>query len=181
MSQNDEECKLLIEFMVMGLRRRLNLSETQCFEAIAPDYSPVWGGNPIIEVVPGQSIPYGEGQGAQEGGAILRKQTVTLYVFLKLNLDQIGMSEQILTNANQNLMDIFKQIRALFALTCFPLSPEINSPDQYLLFEPMKWAGESPTVWEDPKLYVAMRSVSFDAVYGVELPIEETLGYGDIS
>jgi hypothetical protein len=175
---SDEEAKLLIEYMTTALRRKLNMSETQVFPAIAPDYSLTFG-NPNIQVVLGAATPYGEGRGAQDGGALLRQQTVTLNCFLKLNLDQQGQSQQFLVNAHDNLTDLFKSIRKVFAFTCFPTTPEPQNVDDFLLFEPLKWGGESPTIWEDPIQYVAHRTISFNGVYGVHLPSQPSLVYGD--
>src|ERR1700734_287544 len=110
----NEEVKLLMQFITVALRRRLNMSETQVFPAIAPDYSLAFG-NPQIQVCPGGSTPHGTGNGAQDGGALLRLQTITLHCFLQLQMDQQGQSQQLLMNAHDNLTDLFKKIRGIFA------------------------------------------------------------------
>lgn len=170
---------LLSQYMCTAMQRKLSLDPSQVFPAIAPDYDPSWKGDVIIEVIAGAAAPYGAGQGAQEGGADLRKQTFTLVVYYRCKLDEYGRSTQLLTEANRGLFDLFTTIRSLFKLTCFPTSATPAGSDDFLLFEPMKWEGESPTTWEDPERYVARRDMTLGAVYGVRLPTQVTLEFLD--
>lgn len=179
MSDSSEEINLLLQFMAAAIRRKFNVTENQAFVSLAPVYSANWGGNPVYQVCPGSASQYEGGRGAQDGGDLLRRHQATVTIFYKLNLDSYSKSVQIVTQANTGLLDLCKKVRALFALTCFPTIPDPASPDDYLLFEPLKWESESPTVWEDEELGVARRDITFSGVFGVALPTSPTLSYGD--
>jgi hypothetical protein len=168
----------LLQWMTTATVRKLRYDPTQVFPAIAPDYDPAWKGNPIIEWIPGEKSPFGGGNGAQEGGAMLTQQIITGTVFYRCRLDTYSRSTELLIEANKGLLDIFASIRALFALTCFPINGDPTA-SQYLLWRPMQWMGESATVWEDAENYVARRDIRFQAVYGVSLPSEPTILFTD--
>lgn len=168
------------QIMCIALQRKLSLDASQVFPAIAPDYDPIWKGDTIIEAIVGAASTDGGGEGAQDGGALLRKFSITLWVFYRCKLDQYSHSEMLLIEAGKGLLEIFEAIRGIFGLTCFPTTATPAGLDSdYLLYKPLKWASESETTWEDFDIKVARRSMTFNASYTVDVPTEPTLVFSD--
>jgi hypothetical protein len=148
---------LILQYFVLGLRLKLNLSETQAFTSILPILdADEFDGDVMVQVSPGAIQPYGPGSGAQDGGAILVRQFITLTVYYRLNLDQPGRSDEILTENNTGFTDFLTNIRNMFKHTF------LNG----VVFERIRYEGESPTTWFDPDLAIVQRTINYSAAYG---------------
>jgi len=147
---------LILQYFVLGLRLKLNLAETQVFPSILPLLDPEWGDAVQIQVSPGAIQPYGPGEGAQAGGAILVRQFIILTVYYRLNLDQPGRSDTILTENTNGLTDLVTRIRAVFQQTF------LNET----VFERIRYEGDGQTTWEDGDLGIVKRQITFSAAYG---------------
>lgn len=159
----------IAQWIVEGIQRRLNDDQTQVFPCAVPDFDPAWQARFIIEVQPGPMQPYGDGDGAQDGGALLREQTFTLWGFWRANLDQFSKSVMLLIEAEQGILDRFEVLRQLFSFTQFPTITAPTTSD-FALLEPVRWRGESATQWEDAALRIVRRSMTLVCRYGVTLP-----------
>jgi len=159
----------IAQLIANAIQRRMGMNPQDCFVAAAPDYDPKWGGDFIVEVVPGNWQPYGPGNGAQEGGALLREQPFVLWCFYRAKLDQYSRSTMLLIEAERGILDRFEVMRQLFAMTQLPM---VDTPtvDDFALLEPIEWGGESKTEWEDPSLRVVRRSMTLICRYGENLP-----------
>ena len=87
-----------------------------------------------------------------------------------MNYDAYRKSQQILTREAQGVLDLFESLRGLFAMTTFG----------GILAEPVKYAGESATVWEDPEKGIVHREISFLTVWYIELPTTATTTDADL-
>jgi hypothetical protein len=162
---------LITQCQVYALRQQLNLNESQAFPSIMPVLDPGYEGQLQIQVVPGAVSTEGKGKGAQEGGALIRMQSFKHVVFYRLKMDQHGRSDQILTENANGILDLFERMRRIFESTFLALGPQRTN----LLIEPMWYAGESETIWNDPELGIVQRSITWNCVFERDLPNEVTL------
>lgn len=167
--------KLLLRYVAAALQRKLQLAETQVRIDSAPFYSPFWQNYPMFQVVPGRGA--GEGREAGQGGGNLRRrQYVTVWVYWRVLVDELGSDDQLLTQDGEGLMDLFEQARALFELTIF--GDGVNDP---LLVTPLRWEGESDPEVIDAENRIARRSLSMSGDYIVRQPSAVTLTLADVS
>lgn len=162
---------LIATSLSRGLRRKLDRTELEAYPSIAKVY--VEGmGDRAIQVVPGSAAPDGKGKGAQEGGGVLlRRQNYTLAVWLRMNMDAHGYSEQVLLDASQGMLLEMERIRQVFSNTLLGV----------LLFEPMRYESETATVCVDPEQGVFVRDIVFSTAHAVEIPNELTLTEADLT
>lgn len=145
------------------------LALSQVYEAAVADY--VDGSPPlVIQIIPGDVAPAGGGDGAQDGGGLVRGVRVTLCVFRRMLYDQRQRSAEALTRSSQGILDLFDAIRAIFALTTFG----------GLLAEPVKYAGETVTQWENVDKGILRREISFMNVFALVLPVAATTTDDDL-
>jgi hypothetical protein len=174
--------RLLCQYMRTALIRRLNLSETQVTVAVAAAYDPLREGDVFIQVIPGKTATEGGGSGAQAGGALLRRQWFEFVLWHRLNLDEHDRTDYQLTEVANGILDYFEQIRNVFLYTFFGDATSANIESfNGLLFEPMRYEGESASILYDVDSGVAKRSISFSGAYGIELPTATTLNTPDFT
>jgi hypothetical protein len=169
----------IVQFLAEAIRRNLKMDAQSCFATAAPDYDPSWKGDFVIEVMPGPVAPYGGGVGSQDGGALLREQTITLFCFVRMQLDQYSRSTVILTEQEKGILDRFESIRTLIGITMLSTVASPAGPNDFLLIEPIRWTGRTRVEWEstDPKIIRA--SMNLQVCYGVDLPDASSLSAAD--
>lgn len=170
LSQQATEAKIVIYFR-NGLIFKLNLDPTQCQIASKKTFDPLWVGKPFYQVVPGESRPAGQGDGAQDGGSLIRVMPVTVTYTNQLNLDQYSASAETLVRLNDGSLQEFEDIRQVFAYTFFGTADGSSC----LLMEPVRISSESETSWADQESGVYERDFRFSCMYGLTLPSGVTL------
>jgi len=160
----DNTPRLIIARWVEALRVSLLLSEAQCYPSAQAAYieGQDWR---VLQVVAGSITPYGEGVGAQEGGALMQQLRIETVLWQRLKLDLHGMSEIALTEASDGILDYTDLVRALFAFT------DLGGLIEGIPF----YAGETPTVWFDAESGVLQRTLMHDVVFAMELPRTQTV------
>lgn len=156
----------LSEGMRNGIVRYLNANPSQTSIAVTKIRDANWVNWPFYLVVPGRVRPDGGGRGAQEGGALIRIQSMSVFLFTKVDLDQYSLSSEQLVNPALGTLDLFEQLRQLFSYTFFGSADGTNC----LLSEPMWFVGESPTTWEDQETGLVSREFTWEAQYSVPQP-----------
>src|SRR6202035_2546601 len=101
----------LATYMRNGIASGLSVDPSQTSISAVKLHSPDWLGWPHYQVVPGNVRPDGGGRGSQEGGTLIRIQRMTVYVFVKLELDQYQFSSQQLLNESVGMFNQFEALR----------------------------------------------------------------------
>lgn len=168
---------LVLQYLALGVQRKLGLSETQVYPAIAAAYDPQWRDYPLIQVCPGPKRPKGAGGGAQDGGGtLLRAFTIKFSVFYRCKLDRHGDTATILTESSDGLMDLMERLRGVCALTQLATEQGENA----LLYEPMTYEGETDITWADPELGIVKTEQHWSAPFAVDLPTSTSLNLADV-
>jgi hypothetical protein len=168
---------LILQYCAIGLQRKLNLSETQVYPAIAAAYDPGWRDFPLIQVCPGPKKPKGGGGGGQDGGGtLLRAFTIKFAVFYRCKLDRHGDSVTILTESSDGLVDLMERLREVFALTQLATAGGLNA----LLYEPMTYEGETDVSWVDGERGIVKTEQIWSAPFSVDLPSQTSLNLADV-
>jgi hypothetical protein len=160
-----------------GLINGLALDDSQCVIGLTKMVDPAWLGKPLFLVVPGDSRPLGRGDGAQEGGSIMRSMNVSVYFFGRNKLNQHSLSYSAITDNTLGTMDTFEQVRRLFSMTLFGNADGSGA----LLTEPLKLVSESKTTWEDEQTGIYSREFVFKCTYTAFLPDYITLTLADVT
>lgn len=175
---------LLAQYIVAALQRKIiyqgkNIDSASVFISATEIDSVIeaFGIFPLFVVVPGPTQPDGDGHGAQDGGSLIRRQHYTIHVYQKFNLDRRGISQQQIIQQTIGLLDIFEQVRDLFALVMFGNADGTDC----LLCEPMRYEGELGNIPVDPDLGIVRRDLSYSCPYGTLLPNTVTLTLADLS
>lgn len=156
----------IVLYMQRAIQTGLGVDPSQTSIGIIKLRDSAWLGPQHFQVVPDSPRSDGGGKGAQEGGALFRRQRVSVFVYTRLNVDQYGMSGELLVDATLGTLDIFEALRNLFAYTFFGDADGTNC----LLTEPLTFSLEGKTVWEDQAGGWVSREFTWEAMYGVELP-----------
>lgn len=164
----------IAQIIATAIQRGLNMDPQSCFVAAAPDFDASWGSDFIVEVVPGNSQPYGAGAGSQQGGALLREQPFVLWCFWRTKIDQYSRSTMLLIETDRGILDRLEAIRRLFAMTQLPLVAT-PTPNDFALIEPIEWGGESKTEWELPEIKLVRRTMTLICRYGENLPTSASI------
>lgn len=172
---------ILLQYCCTAIKRGLNLTDAQCFIAVADTFDPDWVGPTTVLVIPGATSPDGSGHGAQEGGAVFRRQYIRFVTYKKCMLDQYSLSQTSLTQATVGLMDFFESLRQLFKFTQFGINGVLYSN---LLTDIFRYEGESATAWVENNgngTGIVRRDLTYSGPYGEILPNEVTLTIGDVT
>ena len=152
---------------VNGLRRQLNLSESQVKAGFARyPKPPAWKQFPNMLVIPGADQPDGAGDGAQDGGDLLRRIHLTVVVYDQSLRDMVNESEVALLK-DDGIMDWTERV-----LSVFRYSFEGGNPYSFLgglLIEPLFYMGTSEASWEDIELSICRREISFSSLFETQL------------
>jgi hypothetical protein len=167
---------LIAQAQVKGLVQGLNLDPSQVFVSIIPALDPGFEGDLQIQVVPGAVRPYGNGEGAQFGGALLRRQTFSHVAFYRCKLDQHGRTDKTLTENGLGILDLFWRMYWVFAQTYLAVGPN----EVPLLMEQMFYEGESPTTIVDAENGLFQRSILWGCSYGLTQPDQVTYIAGNL-
>ena len=152
---------------VNGLRRALNLTDNQVKAGIARyPKLPGWKQGPNFLVVPGGDQPDGAGEGAQEGGDLLRRIHLSVVIYDRSLRDMVGESEVVITK-NDSILDWSEKVLGVFRYT-------FEADQQYsfltgLLVEPLFYAGTSEVMPEDPDNGWYRREVYFTGLFETSL------------
>jgi hypothetical protein len=168
----------ILKYIAAGIRRVLKYSETECFVAAAPDYDPIWKPPFIVEVTPGSQSPYDGGNGAQDGGYLLREQNIILHCFHRGQLDAFSKSTMLIVEHNLGLIDRMEAIRQLFDVTSLPIIAN-PTPTSFVLIEPIKFVGMGKVEWEDPTIKLIRRTLTLLVRYGTAMPESHNLVAAD--
>jgi hypothetical protein len=142
------------------------LNANTCYPVIAPAY--VEGQQPlVIQVAAGASLADGPGEGAQEGGALSRRQQFDVAVWYRLKLDRFKHSQQILIESSTNLNAIIAAIRALLRYTFLRIN---GVQGTLLLTEPLWYVQETAPEWYDEENGVALKTISYGAAWWEPMP-----------
>lgn len=166
----------IIDYFRRALVKYLSLDDSQARVGVVKSRDANWQGKPFYLVVPGASRPDGKGKGAQEGGGVvIRRQEVSVYIYIQLLMDQYSQTGQMLTNYTVGTLDLFEQLRALFACTWF------GDGTTFTLIEPVWLEREGQTTIEDADLGIACREFVFAVLYGADLPQSITITLSDVA
>ena len=156
---SDGIVRQIVNEVVKALRGELGLSENQCYPTIAPAYV---AGMPrqVVQVAVGEVTPDEAPFGAQPGGAMLRRLMLELTLWYTLDMDAPNRSDQVLIRASEGVLDYMESIRNIFRLTVL----------DGIIYAPMRYEGETATVWFDDQGHIARRSIRFSAPFGESLP-----------
>ena len=177
---------LLAQYIVAALQRKIiykgkNIDSASVFISATEIDSVIsaFGIFPLFVVVPGPTQPDSDvsGHGAQDGGSLIRRQQYTIHIYQKFNLDRRGISRQQIIQETIGLLDIFEQVRDLFALVMFGNADGSDC----LLAEPMRYEGELGNIPVDADLGIVRRDFSYSCPYGVQLPNAVTLTLADVT
>ena len=161
--------RLLGIYICRAIQRKLQMTEAQVYEAAVQGF--VEGQPPsVVQVVPGATQTEGGGHGAQEGGAILRRQTYKLVYWHTAKMDPHGWTQQALVEADNGILDFMEGLRKLFALTTFG----------GLTYEVLRYEGESDTFIFDEDRGILYRILTISAPYGESLPTTESVTLADV-
>ena len=162
------ESAILTAF-VKGLQVKLGWTPEQIYSVAAPAH--IDGMNPdVLQISMGAISPYGGGDGYQDGGSVQKRGNVCVTYFKKIFMDAHGHATEALTREGEGLMEVRSRICAALAMTVLG----------GWVLEPVKWAGESMTTWEDPENGLLRRDINFSVVWAEELPLTVTLTTTDL-
>ena len=161
---------VLAQYMARAIQLGLGLDPSQVTISAQKIANANWVQMPMYQVVPGAERPDGGGQGAQEGGQLNRVQRMSVYIYMKLDLDQYSYSEQRLINPTQGELNLFENLRKIFAMTY------VGNQDgsQCLLSEPMYFVSESLTNPEDQNTGLVSREFVWDCKYNITAAIAQS-------
>lgn len=173
---NLDKPKRILRFMATGIQRKLDLHETQVTPAAYPFYDYRWVDYPQVRVCPQAKSPSGKGNGGQDGGFLARDFGVLVAVFYRCKLDRYGGDSKIayLEDA-EGFADLIEKIRDVFAITQLGDGTAANT----LLFENMRWTGDSIPTLVDEELGIIRQDLSFVAPFAVQLGAVTTLNLSD--
>lgn len=149
-----------------------NTTKTQTSIDQAKIFDNAWMGWPHYSVVPGAMRPDGPGQGAQAGGALIRKQRFSITMYTRSKLDPHSMSESELLDNAFGTSPTFQSLVDIFGYTFF------GQPDGSgcLLIEPLWFAqDQGQNMWEDKDNGIVSRQFNWDAVYAEPQPSKITI------
>lgn len=161
-------------YMQRGIQVVLGIDPSQTSISIIKMRDANWLSWPHYQVVPGAVRPDGGGHGSQDGGAIIRRQEMSVHLFTNSKSDEHGMSDELLTNMAIGTLEQFEALRQLFAYTFF------GNGSDFILSEPLFFERESQTVWEDEDRGLVSREFVWSAQYALNLPNEVTLSLNDV-
>ena len=139
MSVSNGTPKKIIDRIVKGLIVKMNLTDAECYPAIAPAY--VSGQTErVIQVVDGTARPDGRGQGGQEGGALIRRKTIRIVVWWRVHFDMKDMSRELLTREHEGMLDFLETVKNVLSHTFL---------GENVLIEPLFNEGETENQWYD--------------------------------
>lgn len=161
----DSTSKLIVQYLVDGLRTALNMNEANLYPVVAEAW--IEGMEPLtVQVKPGGETPDGPGSGAWEGGgAQLKRMRVTFHIYKRLNTDEFKRSEQILTEESSGLLDFHKRLWDCLKLT------DLGG----LTYEILKWEGRTEASWVDKTAGWVQSSVAWSMPYADALGTTQTL------
>lgn len=162
--------KLIALALATSLVRKLPISPSQVAIATEKPRDPSWIGGEHYVVIPGGVRADGGGHGAQDGGAILRRQEFSIIYYGESKMDQYSLSATTLLDSSFGSMDRFEALRQLFALTFLG----------NLLNEPMFFEREGKCQWEDVESGVFSREFVWTCMYAFSLPGTLTITDADI-
>jgi hypothetical protein len=165
----DTTPNLILQYLVQGLSKKLNLTEDQCYPVVAPyeiDGMPL----DVLQVSYANDAAEGPGEGNQEGGALTRTGDIELTYWHRVNLDQHQWSAEALTEQSVGVMDFMEGVRQVLAVT------NLGG----LLTEQIRYVSQTPTIAVDMDRGVFRRSMNIRCTWSVALPNAATLGPQDL-
>jgi hypothetical protein len=165
----------LAEDMVAQLRVKLNLSEDTCYLTAfiaAVDGMPKEN---VVQVCPGGATPWGDGEGGQEGGTLLRDQQYLVGIFFNTNFDPHQMTEETLIELSRGVLDYSEKIRSMLNGAFFGAGNELLRSQQVTQ---MRYVGESNIQVVDGDAVQLMKQFTFAQPYAMPLVDDRlTIGY----
>ena len=151
----------ICERIATGLRNKLTLTSAQVYVSAVGGY--IEGQDlETVQIVPGGTRPSGDGEGAQDGGGLLREEFIVLWCWFTLHWDMHQMTQEALIKATEGILDKLERIRGVFALT------NLGG----VTLEPMAWRGTSPVMVQDPEQGILFATITLSAKIGEYLPLE---------
>jgi hypothetical protein len=159
---------LILAQLETRLRTALSLTAMQCYVSAAPAY--IEGQDQrVLQIGPGSEEKDGPGNGAQDGGLLIRRMRIVFTYWYRLKLDKHGHSREVLLDAGTGIMDFFQSLKDKLALTW------LKTNGVFLLTEPMRWENESQPSWHDADAGVMRKDAYYSASWGEDRPSSVTL------
>lgn len=146
------------------------MTEAQVYVSAVGGY--VEGQNPnVIQVVFGGTQNMGAGNGAQDGGGLLRNERLVLWCWFTLNYSVRGLSQAELITVSAGILDQLEKIRGVLALTTLG----------GVSIEPLVYGGTSPVIVYDEDKGVFYATIVYTAAIGESQPDAATLTAADFT
>lgn len=155
----------ILECFKGGLINMMKLGEANVRIRDVPLVDRNWYDPFNIQVVPGHCRAWGGGDGAQDGGALLRAWTITIHLYMRRDFDQYEQVDYALLQRDAGMEDRKEQVRAIFEYTTLPN----RAMTEHLLFQPAKWVANPATTRPDIKEHWIKGAVEFEVYYASSL------------
>lgn len=162
---------LIAKYACRGIQRAMQFSEAQVYASAMGGY--IEGqDNQVIQVIPGGQRTDGAGNGAQDGGsALIRRMGVTLWYWLRMNIDMHSMTQEKLIEESDGVLNFMERLRMIFA----------NTDLGGLLTESMRYEGTGEVQVYEEERGIVYCTLSLSAPFAVPLPTDLTLTADDLA
>lgn len=149
--------------IVEQLREKLDMDDSNCYVAAFTTWVEGSQHDKIVQVVPSESSPWPGGDGAQEGGELIRLQTYTIGIWFVSQMDPHQMTEHALVELSDGVLDFCERVRTMLTGADLGFSQQC---------EQMRFRSESAVQVIEDDFVKLFRTLMFAVPYAVPLVVD---------